>query len=77
MTHETVHPVQGKKPTPQSLYTPQSLIVILRKGLTRHRAQARGPMAQDFDQLLEVLAELEASVGEAKPSGPLVPGQNR
>ena len=67
MTHEIVPPAQGKKPPPPSLYTPQSLIVILRKGLTRHRGAARGPVAQDFDQLLEVLADLEAIVGEASP----------
>jgi hypothetical protein len=64
VSHETVHRVEGKPPSERSLYTPQSLIMILRKGLGRHRASARGEVAADFDQLLEVLADLEGLVGQ-------------
>ncbi|OJW23074.1 MAG: hypothetical protein BGO49_28500 [Planctomycetales bacterium 71-10] len=62
MTHETVHPVVGKSPTPESLFTPLGNVTVVRNLLRRLRPLVPKSMAAEVDVGLECLDELRRSL---------------
>lgn len=58
MTHETLHPVEGKSPTPESFFTPLGNVTVVRNLLRRLRPLVPKSMAAEVDVGLECLEEL-------------------
>jgi hypothetical protein len=58
VSHETVHPMQGKEPTPRTPVTPEGNLAVVRNVLRRAREFAGQAFTHEIDAALECLDEL-------------------
>jgi hypothetical protein len=58
VSHQTVHPVQGKGPTPRTPVTREGNLAVVRNVLRRAREFAGQAFTQEIDAALECLEDL-------------------
>lgn len=64
MKYETVHPTEGRKPSPKSLFTPEGNVRVVRNLLRRIRPLVSQAMAAEIDAGLEALEDLRVGLGD-------------
>lgn len=75
MSHSSVHPVTGKKPSPAvATHTPQGHIAIAKDVLVRLRVNAKRDSVGEINMAIQSLEELGKAIELAKPAPvPAVP----